>query len=67
MSARRALPTRRSNQADRMTELGTEAGTHAKCPYCGCGFVRAEAGQVYCGPWCEQQHNLESGGGAGQS
>jgi hypothetical protein len=43
-----------------MTEQpSTEPGTEAKCPYCGCGFVRSEAGQDYCWPGCEQQHQLE--------
>ena len=25
-----------------------------QCPYCGCTFTPAEAGQRYCSTWCEQ-------------
>jgi hypothetical protein len=39
----------------------TEPGTEAKCPYCGCGFVRTEPDQVYCWSGCEQQHRADQG------
>jgi hypothetical protein len=46
-----------------MTEAGTEKPQqdHARCPYCGCGFVPAQPDQVYCSPFCEQQDALEKG------
>jgi hypothetical protein len=44
-----------------------EQGARAKCPYCGCGFVPSEPGQVYCSPFCEQQDAIEKGGRAESS
>jgi uncharacterized Zn finger protein (UPF0148 family) len=34
-------------------------GPKARCPYCGCGFIPAEPGQVYCSPFCEQQEKID--------
>jgi hypothetical protein len=36
-----------------------EQQERAKCPYCGCGFVPTQPGQVYCSVFCEQQAALE--------
>jgi hypothetical protein len=36
----------------------------AQCPYCGCGFIPSEPGQVFCSPFCEQQYALERGQGS---
>jgi uncharacterized Zn finger protein (UPF0148 family) len=48
-----------------VTEPSAEPEAKAVCPYCGCGFVPAEPGQVYCWPGCEQQHKLEQERAAG--
>jgi hypothetical protein len=38
-----------------------EQEPRAECPYCGCGFIPSEPGQVYCSPFCEQQEAIEKG------
>ena len=45
-----------------MAETADPGGApRAKCPYCGCGFIPAEPGQVYCGELCERQDAIEKG------
>jgi hypothetical protein len=45
-----------------MSDRAEDRPATAQCPYCGCGFQPSEPGQVFCSPFCEQQHALERGG-----